>query len=85
MAPSTCDRVGGTSKSSGTLIVTSRGQLTVNDRVVTPVNGGTRISFVDSCPPTGLTVLDNWVFGFGWIRWVSLLLSGTSECNSFIQ
>ena len=30
------------------------------------------ISFVDSCPPTGLSVLENWVFGFGWIRWVSL-------------
>ena len=29
---------------------------------------------MDSNPPTGLTVLDNWVFGFGWIRWVS---SGT--------
>ena len=38
---------------------------------------------VDSNPPTGLTVLDNWVFGFGWIRWVSLLLPATSESKSF--
>ena len=38
---------------------------------------------VDSNPPTGLSVLDNWVFGFGWIRWVSLLLPATSESNSF--
>ena len=43
------------------------------------------ISFVDSCPHTGLSVLDNWVFGFGWIRWVSLLLTATSDSNSFIQ
>ena len=43
------------------------------------------ISFVDSCPPTGLHVLDNWVFGFCWIRWVSLLLPATSESNSFVQ
>ena len=43
------------------------------------------ICFVDPCPPTGLAVLDNWVFGFGWIRWVSLLLPATSESNSFIQ
>ena len=28
---------------------------------------------------------DNLVFGFGWIRWVSLLLPATSESNSFIQ
>ena len=40
---------------------------------------------MDSCPPAGLSVLDNWVFGFGWIRWVSLLLPATSESNSFIQ
>ena len=40
---------------------------------------------MDSCPPAGLPVLDNWVFGFGWIRWISLLLSATSESNSFIQ
>ena len=45
----------------------------------------TSSSWVDCCPPTGLTVLDNWVFGFGWIRWVSLLLPDTSESNSFIQ
>ena len=43
------------------------------------------ISWVNCCSPTGLTVLDNWVFGFGWIRWVSLLLQATSESNSFIQ
>ena len=43
------------------------------------------ISWVDSCPPTGLTVLDNWVFGFGGIRWESLLLPATCEPNSFIQ
>ena len=42
------------------------------------------ISFVDSCSHTGLSVLDNWVFGFGWIRWVSLLFPATSESNSFI-
>ena len=41
--------------------------------------------WVKCCPPTGLTVLDYWVFGFGWIRWVSLLLPATSESNSFIQ
>ena len=34
---------------------------------------------------TGLSVLDNWVFGLGWIRWVSLLLPATSESNSSIQ
>ena len=33
----------------------------------------------------GSSVLDNWVFGFGWIRWVSLLLPATSESNSFIK
>ena len=43
------------------------------------------ISWVNWCSPTGLSVLDNWVFGFGWIRWVSLLLPATSESNSFIQ
>ena len=41
---------------------------------------------VDSNPPTGLIVLDNWVFlCFGWIRWVSLLLPATSESKSFIH
>ena len=40
---------------------------------------------MDFSPPTGLTVLDNWVFGFGWIRWVSLLLPAISESNSVIQ
>ena len=40
---------------------------------------------VVACPPTGLTVLVNCVVGFGWIRWVSLLLPTTSESNSFIQ
>ena len=34
---------------------------------------------------TGLSVLDNWVFDFGWIRWESLLLPATSESNSSIQ
>ena len=43
------------------------------------------ISWVNGCSPTGLTVLDNWVFGFGWIRWVSLLLPATAESNCFIQ
>ena len=43
------------------------------------------ISWVNGCSPMGLTVLDNWVFGFGWIRWVSLLLPASSESNSFIQ
>ena len=33
----------------------------------------------------GLSVLDNWVFGLGWIRWVPLLLPATSESNSFIR
>ena len=40
---------------------------------------------MNGCSLTGLSVLDNWVFGFGWIRWVSLLLPATSESNSFIQ
>ena len=31
-------------------------------------------SWVNCCPPTGLTVLDYWVFGFGWIRWVLIQL-----------
>ena len=39
---------------------------------------------VNCCSPTGLTVLDKWVFGFGWIRWVSLLLPAISESNSLI-
>ena len=43
------------------------------------------IYWVNCCSPTGLTVLDNWVFGFGWIRWVPLLLPAASESNSFIQ
>ena len=38
-----------------------------------------------SCPHIGLTVLDNWVFGFGWIRWESLLLLATSESKSNVQ
>ena len=42
-------------------------------------------SRVNCCSPTDLTVHDIWVFGFGWIRWVSLLLPATSESNSFIQ
>ena len=41
--------------------------------------------FVDSGLHTGLPVLDNWVVGFGWIRWVSLLLPATSESKSHIQ
>ena len=40
---------------------------------------------MDLDPSTGLTVLNNWVLGLGWIRWVSLLLPATSESNSFIQ
>ena len=34
---------------------------------------------------TGLTVLDNLVLGFVWIRWVSSLLPATSGSNSFVQ
>ena len=37
------------------------------------------------CLPTGLSVLDNLVLGFGWIRWESSLSPTTSESNSFIQ
>ena len=40
---------------------------------------------MDFNPPTGLSVLDNWVLGFGWIRWVSLLLPATSESNSDVR
>ena len=43
------------------------------------------ISFVDPCPRTGLRVLDIWVLGFGWIRWVSLLLSATSESRLHVH
>ena len=43
------------------------------------------ISWVNGCSPTGLIVLDIWVFGVGWIRWESLLLPAISESNSFIQ
>ena len=39
---------------------------------------------VDSHQLMGLTVLELG-FGFGWIRWVSLLLPATSESTSFIQ
>ena len=42
-------------------------------------------SWVNCCSPTGLPVHDNWVFGFGWIRWVSLLLPATSGSNSFLH
>ena len=34
---------------------------------------------------TSLPVLDSWVFGFAWIRWLSLLLTATSESKSHIQ
>ena len=37
------------------------------------------ISWVNDCSPTGHTVLDNWVFSFGWIRWESLLLPAISD------
>ena len=30
-------------------------------------------------------MLDDWVFGFGWTRWESLLLSATSDSKSFVQ
>ena len=40
---------------------------------------------VDSNPPTGLIVLDNWVFWFLLDSLGSLLLPATSESNSFIQ
>ena len=43
------------------------------------------ISWVNCCSPTGLPIVDIWVFGLGWIRWVSLLLPATSESNSFIH
>ena len=36
--------------------------------------GRLSISFVDSCPHTGLPVLENWELGFSSIRWMSLLL-----------
>ena len=41
--------------------------------------------WMDFAPSTGLTVLDNWVFGFGWIRLVSLVPPATSESTSFIR
>ena len=48
-----------------------------------------QVTFLDRLggllPTYGSPVLDNWVFGFGWIRWVSLLLPETSESNFFIQ
>ena len=34
---------------------------------------------------TSLPVLDNWVLGFSSIRWMSLLLLGTSESKSHVQ
>ena len=40
---------------------------------------------VDSCPPAGLSVLDDWVFGFGWVCLESSLPPATSESDSFIQ
>ena len=40
---------------------------------------------MDSYPPTGLSVLEYWVFGFCSIRCVYLLLPPTFESNSFIQ
>ena len=45
------------------------------------------ISLVDSSPPAGLTVLDNWVFGFGWVFTASkdLLVQVTHFSNSFLQ
>ena len=42
-------------------------------------------SLVDSCQPTGLPVLDNWVLDFGWICWGSSQPPATSESYSFIQ
>ena len=44
-----------------------------------------RSSISSFSPHTGLTVLDNWVLGFGSIRWVSLLLPAISESKSHIQ
>ena len=38
-----------------------------------------------SHPFTSLTVLNNWVFYFGWDCWESPLPPATSEPNSFIQ
>ena len=43
------------------------------------------VSKSDGCSLTGLTVLDNWIFYFGWICWESSLPPATSESNSFIQ
>ena len=37
------------------------------------------------CSLTGLHLLVNWVFDFGWICWESSLLPATSESSSFIQ
>ena len=42
------------------------------------------ISFVDSWTHTGLTVLDNWVLGFDWIRWLSLLLPATNHTSNYL-
>ena len=43
------------------------------------------VSKPDGCSLTSLTVLDHWVFDFGWICWESSLPPATSESNSFIQ
>ena len=34
---------------------------------------------------TSFLVLDNWVLGLSWIRWMSLLLQATSESESHVQ
>ena len=37
-----------------------------------------------SCPHTGLSVLDDWVLSFGWIRWVSLLLPAPNHTSTYL-
>ena len=53
------------SRDTGTQLFTSLPVLTL---VLSQANKTSfSISWVNCCPPTGLTVLDNSVFGFGWI------------------
>ena len=41
------------------------------------------VSKPDGCSLTGLSVLNNWVFDFGWICWEYSLPPATTESNSF--
>ena len=43
------------------------------------------VSNPGGCSLTGLSVIDIWVFDFGWICWESPVPPATSEPNSFIQ